>query len=140
MNKKEKLIEFDTLFQELIKDNTCQLKEILNGLVTQTQFFLLKLIATHDHCKAADIAHILDISPSAATTIIDRLYKNGWVERDRSNQDRRIVWLKLTDNGINLLSDINTMRFQLLVRQFDNITEEEVEEACKVFKKILARV
>ncbi len=129
--------EFDMLLYELVKKNTCQLKKILNNHLTQTQFFLLKLIAIQNNCKAADIAHILDISPSAATTIIDRLYKNGWIERDRSDKDRRIVWLKLTDDGKRLLYDIETERFQLFVKQFDNITEDEVEITCKIFKKLL---
>lgn len=139
MAKREKLIEFDTLLQELFKSNNCQFKELLNDLVTPTQFFLLKLIATQENCKAADIAHILDISPSAATTILDRLCKNGWIERDRSDKDRRIVWLKVTENGTKLLSDIEAKRFKLLVSQFDNITEEEIEKTCEVFKKILKR-
>jgi len=137
----ENLIEFDSLLQELIKDNNNQLKGLFNGrLVTQTQYFLLKLMATHDRCKAADIAHIFNISPSAATTIIDRLYKNGWVERDRSNQDRRIVWLRLTEHGEKLLADIEARRLQLLLQQFDHITEEEAAVVCSVFKKILAGV
>lgn len=101
LDKGEKLIEFDILFQELVRDSSCQLKGLLNDLVTPTQFYLLKLIATHDNCKAADIAHILDISPAAATTILDRLYKNGWIERARSDKDRRIVWLKVTEDGKN---------------------------------------
>nr|WP_157872748.1 MarR family transcriptional regulator [Desulfoscipio gibsoniae] len=137
MDKGEKLIEFDILFQELVRDSSCQLKGLLNDLVTPTQFYLLKLIATHDNCKAADIAHILDISPAAATTILDRLYKNGWIERARSDKDRRIVWLKVTEDGKKLLSDIEAKRFQLLVKQFDNITEGEIENICEVFKKIL---
>jgi len=136
--KMENLIEFDSLLQELIKYNNCQLKGLFNGLVTQTQFYLLKLMATHDRCKAADIAHLLDISPSAATTIIDRIYKNGWIERDRSDQDRRIVWLRLTEPGEKLLADMETKRLQLLVRQFDYITKEEAAAACKVLKKILS--
>ena len=112
MAKPEKLSKFDTLFQKLVKDNSCRLNGLLCGQVTQTQFFILKLVAEHEHCKAADIAHILDISPSAATTIIERLFKNGWIERERSNQDRRIVWLKLTQQGEKLLSNIKGLGLQ----------------------------
>ncbi|KAF1085165.1 putative HTH-type transcriptional regulator YusO [Sporotomaculum syntrophicum] len=137
MIRLENISEFDTLLQELVKANTCRLKGLFNGQVTQTQFFLLKLMAAHEHCKAADIAHILDISPSAATTIIDRLFKNGWIKRERSDQDRRIVWLKLTEQGKKLLSDIEARRLQLLMRQFEHLTEEEVIAACQVLKKIL---
>lgn len=140
MVKKEKLLEFDKLFQLLIKDSGCQLKELLDDLITPTQYFILQLISSHDNCKAADIAQILDISPSAATAIIDRLYKNGWLERDRSEKDRRIVWLKVTESGAKLLSGIETRRFQLLVKQFNNVTEEEIEQVCEVFKKALKNI
>jgi DNA-binding MarR family transcriptional regulator len=133
------LLEFDSLLQGLVKDNSCQLKELLNDLVTPTQFFLLKLIATQENCKAADVAHILDISPSAATTILDRLCKNGWIKRNRSIKDRRIVWLKVTENGTKLLSDIEAKRFQLLAKQFDNIAQGEIEMICEVFKRILIK-
>ncbi|WP_347489197.1 MarR family transcriptional regulator [Desulfoscipio sp. XC116] len=137
MSKQEKIIEFDVLLHELVRYTSCQLKGLLNDLVTPTQFFLLKLIATNESCKAADIAHILDISPAAATTILERLYKNGWIERDRSDKDRRIVWLKLTETGTKLLSDTEAARFQLLVKQFDNITEGEIDKICEVFKILL---
>ena len=138
MAKLEKLSKFDTLFLKLVKANSYRLKGLLCGQITQTQFFILKLVAEHEHCKAADIALILDISPSAATTIIERLFKNGWIKRERSNQDRRIVWLKLTQQGEKLLSDIEVKRLQLLMLQFEHITEEEVVMACQLMEKALA--
>lgn len=139
MNKQDQILEIDGLLQEWVKDSSCQLKELLKDLGTPTQFFILKIIAEHDNCKAADIAQWLDISPAAATTILDRLCKNCWIERDRSEKDRRIVWLKLTEKGTMLLSEIEMKRQQLLVKQFGQITEDEMETICRVLKKIVKR-
>ena len=139
MNKQEKILEIDGLLQMLVKSSGCQLKELLRDMVTPTQFLILKIIADHDTCKAADIAHLLDISPAATTTILDRLCKNGWIERDRSEKDRRIVWLKLTERGTTVLTEIERKRLQLLVQQFDQVTEEEMEIVCAIFKKMIKR-
>lgn len=137
MGKTEQLMAFDALLQEVVKDTSCQLRALLHDLVTPTQYFLLKIMAANETCKAADIAHILDISPSAATTILDRLYKHGWIERHRSDTDRRVVWLRLTEQGARLLSDIETRRLRLMETRFDGISEQEIEQVCKVLKKIL---
>lgn len=127
------------LVHELVQNNGCQLKDLLKDLITPTQYFLLKLMALQNTCKAADIAHVLDISPSAATTILDRLYKNGWIEKNRSEKDRRIVWLTLTDNGRKILSEIEVKRIQLLVKQFESLREDELDTVCEIFKKLLKK-
>ncbi|GAB6179745.1 MarR family transcriptional regulator [Desulfotomaculum defluvii] len=139
MNKREKILQFDMLVHELVQNNGCQLKDLLKDLITPTQYFLLKLMALQNTCKAADIAHVLDISPSAATTILDRLYKNGWIEKNRSEKDRRIVWLTLTDNGRKILSEIEVKRIQLLVKQFESLREDELDTVCEIFKKLLKK-
>ena len=63
MDKRKKIIAIDMLFHDLVKNSSCQLKELLKDLITPTQFFLLKIIASQETCKAADIAHIFDITP-----------------------------------------------------------------------------
>lgn len=139
MDKREKILLIDMLVHELVQNNSCQIKELSKDLITPTQFFLLKLIALQDTCKAADIAHVLDISPSAATTILDRLYKNSWIEKNRSEKDRRIVWLTLTDSGRKTLYEIEVKRIQFLVKQFENLRDEELDTLCEVFKKLLKK-
>lgn len=139
MHKQDLLLEIDGLFQEWVKCNSCQLKELVKDIITPTQFFILKIIAGQDRCKAADIATLLDISPSAATTILDRMCKNGWIERDRSQKDRRIVWLKLTEPGESLLATIEIKRLRLLEQQFSDLTETELELISTIFKKMVKR-
>ena len=38
------------------------------------------------------------------TRLIDRMERKGWVTRDRCTEDRRRVWCKITESGLELLA------------------------------------
>ena len=80
---------------------------ILPQNITPAQFFLLKIITRVKDCKAKDIADILEISPAAATNMLERLYKNNLIERCRSAEDRRVVFIKLSQTGEEIFEEIN---------------------------------
>ncbi|AEG59766.1 MarR family transcriptional regulator [Desulforamulus ruminis] len=137
LNKRQIMIELDGLFQKVVKEENCQFKELLHENITPAQFMLLKLICHKAECKAADIAQILEVSPAAATNMLERLYKNGWIERGRSEKDRRVVWLKLTPSGKELLTDVEARRIDLMLERFKNVTEEEMVFIKKIFLNVL---
>lgn len=140
MDKRQKIIELDTLFQEIARESSCRFYALLPNNITPTQFVILKIISDSNKCKAADIAHVLDISPAAATNMVERLYKNEWIKRTRSEEDRRIVWLELTEEGKNLLMEIENKKYNLLLEEFKSITNEELIMLSQVFGKILAKL
>ena len=41
------------------------------------------------------------------TRLIDRMERKGWVERHRCTEDRRRVWCKITDDGLELLARLD---------------------------------
>lgn len=53
--------------------------------------------------RAGDLSGQLLISPSAGTRLIDRMASKGYVERKACESDRRVVWVELTDTGLNAL-------------------------------------
>jgi DNA-binding MarR family transcriptional regulator len=52
----------------------------------------------HDLTMSRLAAH-LHTSTATCTGVVDRLERDGYVERVRSNTDRRVVMLRLTDRG-----------------------------------------
>ena len=52
------------------------------------------------------LADMLDVSLSAATGLVDRIEERGFVERIRVPSDRRIVLVRITDAGRQMLDDI----------------------------------
>ena len=50
-------------------------------------------------CSGRTIAAALGLTPSAVTTVLDRLEDGGFVERRPSSTDRRRIEVHLTDSG-----------------------------------------
>lgn len=137
-NKREHILKLDNLIQTIGRESNHLFMSILPNNITPAQFFLLKIIVNAKDCKAKDIANILEISPAAATNMLERLYKNNLIERIRSDEDRRIVQIKLSQAGEELFKTINQKRLDILEQLFERVSEEELMHATNIFSKILS--
>lgn len=63
-------------------------------------------IGDRGQCIAKDISNLLNVVPTTTSSIIDRLSRRGLVTRDRSDENRRIVHLTLTEKGQRVRSEI----------------------------------
>src|ERR1700761_1834629 len=50
-------------------------------------------------CRAQDLAESVHLSPSALSRLVDRLIKNALVERGAYDDDRRGIYVVLTEQG-----------------------------------------
>ena len=71
--------------------------------LTANQLLTLVLVssAPDGRLKAGQIAERLEISPPAATALVDRLVSAGVFERSQG-EDRRVVWVSVTEAGRGL--------------------------------------
>lgn len=82
----------------------------LQGIdLTANQLFALNLIALapDSRMRAGEIAGRLGISSQAGTALVDRLVGVGVVARSYG-EDRRVVWVSVTDEGRRLLEGLAT--------------------------------
>ena len=77
---------------------------------------------------------MIEKSPNA-TRLADKLIAKGLIERKRSEVDRRVVYLAITDKGIELLEKINTISGNYL-EFMTRITEEEAKQVSDILDKI----
>ncbi len=77
------------------------------------------------------------------TVIVKRLEKKGIVVRQRSQNDRRIVQVRLTDQGRNIFFAFVKQRLQELENTLGKLTQEDQQEllnalitATDIFRKI----
>lgn len=87
-----------------------------------------------------EIVEYLNSPMSTATGIADRLVKNGFITRSRSERDRRSVILKLTEQGTSLIKEIIYMISSYVNVIMDNLTEEEKQFLTRVVLKIIDSV
>jgi len=71
--------------------------------LSPVQFFLLKFVHRRGICTPSEIAGEFGITLGAVTGLIDRLLKTGLIRRGRSDEDRRLVLISLTDSGKEII-------------------------------------
>jgi DNA-binding MarR family transcriptional regulator len=83
--------------------------------ISMTHFHVLTLLRHHDAMPMGRLAEILDASMSSATGIIDRMEERGLVERVRVPDDRRIVLVRPTRAGLDLVDEAELVKSELIV-------------------------
>ncbi|KND55199.1 Transcriptional regulator, MarR family [Candidatus Paraburkholderia kirkii] len=106
--------------------------------ITSTQASILFMLAVGKCLTAADIAREYGIDASAVTWLIDRLEKRGLLSRVRSEEDRRVVRLALTDEGQATAEKIPAVFTRVLDHLLAGFTPEEVDFLKSMLRRILA--
>ncbi|HTR71043.1 MAG TPA: MarR family transcriptional regulator [Mycobacteriales bacterium] len=104
--------------------------------VTLPQYRALVVLAGREGLRPVDLADALDVSPSTATRMCDRLVRKELVERVHSDSDRREVVLKLSPDGRALVGEVTSQRRRDLRRVVGRISAEDQNlliDALRIF-------
>lgn len=71
-----------------------------------SQLWALWQISAKAGQRVTELAEALQIHPSTASNLLDKLEARGLVRRERRDQDNRVVRLYLADSGIELVKNI----------------------------------
>jgi len=108
--------------------------------ISASQYNVLRILrgvhpAGHPRCEIA--RRMIERAPDV-TRLIDRLEKRGWVERDRSERDRRLSISRITTAGLELLDSI-APRFELAQRDFaERVPPADCRELSRICEAIYA--
>ena len=111
-------------------------KELNKGNVSFAQFFLLGYLAKEDYLTMTDISKKMGHSTAAATGLVDRLEKLGYVQRLHASDDRRKVMVQITRKGIDLVEkmreDIVENLVEVMADMDGGVTEAVLEASGKL--------
>lgn len=108
----------------------------LHAGLTVPQFFVLKMVESNKGCKMGDLARALHLHFGTATSIVDRLIRDGLLARERDEGDRRVVRLYLTQEGALVMGRVNDQRISSLTKSLEALGEEELERIFAIFSKV----
>lgn len=110
--------------------------------LTGPQGMLMGTLAQHGEMKVSDLSEKLGLTNSTASGILDRLENAGMVERTRSKEDRRVVYIKVTDefrkHSQKHFEEIN----KLIEDMMNKATPEELDiiiEGMDTLEKVINR-
>lgn len=109
-------LPFDSLEQELFL-NLIRTSEWLQGEfakvfkaygITQPQFNVLKILQVEDQfgIPIQKIVNRMTTKSSDVTRLVDRLEKSGLVQRFRTEEDRRVIYVRLTEAGWAMIDQL----------------------------------
>ncbi len=111
-------------------------KELNKGNVSYAQFFLLGYLANENFLTMTDISKKMGHSTAAATGLVDRLEKLGYVQRLHASEDRRKVMVQITKKGIELVERIREDIVGSLVTLMVDLDDNEQDALLKSYGKI----
>ncbi len=109
---------------------------LYKGKITLPQFLLLEFLHREGESKMTALAHFMNVTTAAMTGIVERLVRAGYVVRTYEVQDRRIIKVKLTAQGIDLVRKINQQRCQMVVKIFGKISAADRCEYLRILMQI----
>jgi DNA-binding MarR family transcriptional regulator len=104
---------------------------------SKSEIFTMLLVDKHGEIIMSKIADYINVSMSTANGIVERLVKSGHLTRDRSDSDRRIVLIRLTDKGKKIIDQLKSTIFEYVQLIYEALDDEERKVIFKVFQKIL---
>ncbi|HWR42010.1 MarR family transcriptional regulator [Sporomusa sp.] len=104
--------------------------------LNQTEFAVLELLYHKGTHPLQQIGEKILITSGSITYVIDKLEKKGLLERNPCEEDRRIVYATLTDQGRILLGEIFPTHAEALTKAFQGLTTEEKQLTIELVKKI----
>ncbi len=82
----------------------------VEDVVTVTQFRTLVVMEAHGELNLNGLATLLDVTPSTALRMIDRLLVADLVTRRDNPENRREVLLGLTEQGLRIVAKVTSKR------------------------------
>jgi DNA-binding MarR family transcriptional regulator len=96
--------------------------------------FLLNYLGRIKECTMKDIITVFDLQASTATRKIDKLVETGLVDRSTPENDRRLITLKLSQEGLNLYNNLIIKRLSRFKYMQNTFSESDLD----IFFKIIS--
>ncbi len=111
-------------------------KILKNYTITPPQFIALQWLFEHGDMTIGDLSQKMFLAFSTTTDLVDRMEKNDLVKRIRDEKDRRVVRIKLLEEGKRVIEEVIDKRRLYLNSVLSDFTEDEVGELSQLLSKL----
>ncbi|NWF64937.1 MAG: MarR family transcriptional regulator [Chloroflexi bacterium] len=106
------------------------------GDLTPSQFAVLEALYHIGSMTQGEISSKVLKSASNLTTVIDNLERDGYVRRERDGNDRRVIYVHLTEAGTSKIEAALPHHVGALVEIFSVLSASEQETLGELCKKL----
>lgn len=135
-----RLLQLSSTFRKLLKKITHEWNKRMGDTYSFTQFRMLYALSSKGPQKAADLAEILCVTSGAVTGLADKLIEKKFIERQRSEDDRRVVYLRVTELGSGMLESMLEKQKETISLFFEGLSPEDIGHLERIFALMMERV
>lgn len=104
--------------------------------VTRIQWKALYFLGIDEKISQGELAKKMNVKDSTIGRLIERMERDGLIERERSSMDRRVVYVKLTESGTLYREELMPIGTKFSNDLVKGLTDEEI----MIFDKVLNRM
>jgi DNA-binding MarR family transcriptional regulator len=108
--------------------------------LTGPQLTVVKLLEQIGDLSLSELSERIRAQNSTVTGIIDRMVRENLVVRERSKEDRRVVYIRLTPKGRKLAQDITVEPMEIFRGALEDLSATEVRDLVKILGKVAKKV
>ena len=102
---------------------------------TIAQYRALVVLASRGPLRIAGLAEALDVTPSTAGRMCDRLVRKGLVRRHRARGDRRVVLVSITLQGREVVEEATARRRALIAEILGRLSAGAQRAVAEAFRE-----
>lgn len=106
-------------------------------MLSGSQRIVLRALANNGPYQVSEVANQLGVTLSAATGLVDRLVKAKLVTRERDQEDRRVVWVKITPEGEHAVQAAEARRRAAFREMVKNLPGDDVVKLCDILDRLV---
>lgn len=96
---------------------------------------ILKLQEKQTHVKISELSFALNLPRPGVTRTVNSMEEKGYLRKDVSPEDGRVVYISLTQAGHELFEKFNKIYFEELSRDLHQITVEDADITTATIQK-----
>lgn len=127
--------QFEKLYWHLNRNMGFVWKDIFEERFPGSQSYILFVLERSGPKKMSELAESLRLTPGAVTIASDKLISQGYIERVRDEEDRRVVYLKLTDKAGDSLKTMRDEGRRAMRAVFSHLSDTDLDHLVKVFEQ-----
>lgn len=116
--------------QEIVK------KDISTHGMKISDFAVLEALYHKGRQTVRQISEDVLISTGSITYVIDKLEAKGLLERKHFKEDRRVVYIHITEKGTQQMDEIFPQHQQVIEGIFTDISDPEKEQLIELLKRV----
>ena len=104
--------------------------------ITNNDMHIIEAIGVDEPRNMSVIAHKMSVTVSTLTTNMNGLEKKGYILRQRSQEDKRVVYVILTDKGKKAFYHHRDFHKKMIKAIVKDLTEEEMESLYRCLRNL----